>query len=153
MYKITSVIISYDSQLAITNTKKNDREYYIKMYSLSTNEQIFEEKVGGGPKDYIKVKEVEQSADGKQYAIVYNNDGKFRLRNFGREQRNDEQQIFNDELDINQLLGIDDWTMAIQGFPDPYITCTFIDDTRVFVNLFHNHKLIHYHFIYDFVKK
>jgi hypothetical protein len=39
--------------------------------------------------------------------------------------------------------------MAIQGFPDPYITCTFITDDRIFVNLFHNFTLTHYHFVYN----
>lgn len=52
-------------------------------------------------------------------------------------------------MNINKLLGIDNWTMAIQGFPDPYITCTFITDDRIFVNLFHNFTLTHYHFVYN----
>ena len=43
--------------------------------------------------------------------------------------------------------------MAIQGFPDPYITCCFISNERVFINLFYNPTLTHYHFIYDIVKK
>ena len=56
MYPICSVIITYDSSKAITVTKKNDREYYVKMYSLETYEMVFEEKVGGQPTDYIKLK-------------------------------------------------------------------------------------------------
>jgi hypothetical protein len=44
----------------------------------------FSEKFGGNEEDYIKMKEVEQSADGKNYAIVYNNDGHFYLRTFGK---------------------------------------------------------------------
>jgi len=43
--------------------------------------------------------------------------------------------------------------MAIEGFEDPYITCTFIDDERIFVNLHHNYDLMHHHFIYNFVTK
>jgi hypothetical protein len=43
----------------------------------------YSEKFGGNSLDFIKMKEVEQSYDGKNYAIVYNNDGKFYLRTFG----------------------------------------------------------------------
>lgn len=52
-------------------------------------------------------------------------------------------------MDINSLLGINNWTMAISGFPDPYITCAFIDDERIFINLFYNYEYTHYHFIWD----
>ena len=52
-------MISYNSKYAITVTKKNDEEYYVKIYSLSNNAMIFEEKIGGEKDDYIKLKEVE----------------------------------------------------------------------------------------------
>ena len=61
MYPICSVIISYDSTRAITVTKRNEKEYYIKMYDLESYEQTFEEKIGGNPDNYIKLKEVEQN--------------------------------------------------------------------------------------------
>lgn len=59
MYPINSVMISYDSTRAITVTKRNDREYYVKMYDLETYEMTFEEKIGGKPDSYIKLKDVE----------------------------------------------------------------------------------------------
>jgi len=59
MWPIVSVMISYNSKYAITVTKKNDEEYYVKIYSLSNNAMIFEEKIGGEKDDYIKLKEVE----------------------------------------------------------------------------------------------
>jgi hypothetical protein len=39
--------------------------------------------------------------------------------------------------------------MAIEGFMDPYITCCFISESRVFINLFHNPTKTHYHFFWD----
>jgi len=63
------------------------------------------------------------------------------------------EEIKGNELDINGLLGIDNWTMCIPGFPDPFINCAFITDSRLFIVLFHNHSLTHYHFIYDMDKK
>ena len=71
---------------------------------------------------------------------------------FGKESRS-EEEIARDELDINGLIGLDDWTMAIEIFPEPYIACTFIDDNRIFVNLFYNPTLTHYHFIYNITDK
>ena len=38
-------------------------------------------------------------------------------------------------------------------FPDPFVTLTWISDHRLFVNCFHNHDLVHYHFIYDLRKR
>ena len=148
MYPICSMIITYDSTKAVTVTKRNDREYYVKQYDLEHYGLTFEEKIGGGPNQYIKLKEVEQSSDGKKYAIVYNDDGKFFLRTFGKETRT-EEEIQKDELNINELLGLNDHVMCIQTFPDPFITCTFITDDKIFINLFHNATLTHYHFIYD----
>jgi hypothetical protein len=61
MYPLVNCIITYDSKLAITVTKKSDREYYVKHYSLETYNQSFEEKFGGLPESYIKMKEIAQN--------------------------------------------------------------------------------------------
>ena len=55
--------------------------------------------------------------------------------------------IKSKELDVNKCLNINNYSMAIDGFPDPFIVCTFISDDRVFVNLFYNYEQTHYHFI------
>ena len=85
------MIITYDSTKAITVTKRNDREYYVKQYDLESYEMTFEEKIGGGPDQYIKLKEVEQSFNGKKYAIVYNDDGKFYIRSFFKQTRSEDE--------------------------------------------------------------
>ena len=38
MYPILSLIITYDSSRAITVTKKDEKECYVKMYDLETYE-------------------------------------------------------------------------------------------------------------------
>ena len=83
LYPIVSCMITYDSKRAVTVTKKDDREYYVKQYSLETYALLFEEMVGGGPNQYIKLKEVEQSAAGNEHARAYMDDGKFFIRTFG----------------------------------------------------------------------
>jgi enterochelin esterase-like enzyme len=82
------------------------------MYDLENYKLTFEEKIGGESSDYIKMKEVEQNSAGNKYALAYFNDGKFMLRNFGKT-TSTEEQIKENELDINALIGIDDWTLAI----------------------------------------
>jgi len=43
--------------------------------------------------------------------------------------------------------------MVNQEFVDPYITCCWVGEYRVFVNFFHSYTLTHYHFIYDIREK
>ena len=148
MYPIISMIITYDSTKAVTVTKKSDEEYYVKQYDLEKYDMTFEEKIGGEPGQYIKLKEVEQDPLGTQFAIAYCDDGKFFVRTFGKDSRT-EDEIKKNELDVNKLLGINDYTMCNQSFPDPFITCCFVGTDRLFVNLFHNYDLKHYHFLYD----
>jgi hypothetical protein len=59
MFPIVTCIISYDSTRAITVTKKDDTEFWVRMYNLETYEKTFDEQIGGDPDDYIRCKEVE----------------------------------------------------------------------------------------------
>ena len=59
MYPLTTMAISYDSTKALTVTKKDDMEVWVKMYDLNTGDLTFEEKIGGQPDQYIKCKELE----------------------------------------------------------------------------------------------
>ena len=148
MYPIVSMIITYDSTRAVTVTCKDDRTYYIKMYDLEKYDMTFEERIGGGPDQYIKLKEVQQNSKGSEFAIVYFDDGKFFLRNFGKVTRTKEE-IAENEVDINKVLGINDYTMVNECFPEPYVSCCFVTDDKVFVDVFYNFKLTHYHFVWD----
>ena len=51
--------ISQDSTRTLTVTKRDENESYVKMYSMQTQELTFEEKIGGGEDQYIKIKEIE----------------------------------------------------------------------------------------------
>ena len=54
-----------------------------------------------------------------------------------------------EDFRINEAIGINDYTMPIQGFPDPFINCTFISDDLIAVILFYNYSRTHYHFLYN----
>lgn len=39
--------------------------------------------------------------------------------------------------------------MPNYDYPDPFINTVFINDEKLYVCLFHNHTLMHYHFFYS----
>lgn len=83
--------------------------------------------------------------------MAYIDDGHFKLRTFFKETR-DLKTIFDNELDINKAIQLNNFTMPINGLSDPFIVCSFIDspdDSRLVVALFHSKTLMHYHFIYN----
>lgn len=47
LYPIVSCMITYDSKSAITVTMRDDREYYVKQYSLENYNMTMEEMIGG----------------------------------------------------------------------------------------------------------
>lgn len=147
-YPIINCSITYDSQSAITVMKSSDREYWIKQYSLETFVVSMEEQFGGLPTSYIKLREVEQSNCGKHFAVVYLDDGIFKLRTFSTTTRT-KDEIEKNEFNINERLELSNHTMPIDNFPDPFISCVFVNDKWLFVNLFHNASLTHHHFFFD----
>lgn len=147
-FPIVSCMITYDSTRTILVTKEDDTAYHIRQFSLTTQELVCTERYGGTENSYIKMKDVEQNGAGTRYAIAYIDDGKFKLRVFDKEPRTEEEALAK-ELDVNAKLGMNDHTMPIDGFGDPFITCTFVTCTVLFVNLFHNKELKHHHFFYN----
>ena len=91
---------------------------------------------------------MEECPNNKDYAVVYSDDGKFRLRILGRTTRNKED-IENTEVKFNEIFDLDDYTMVNDDFPDPFITCCWISETHLFVNFFHSYTLTHYHFLWS----
>lgn len=146
---IVSITISYDSQYLVVVTKKSDREFIISMYELGCSHYsiAFEEIVGGRLDSYIKLKEIEQNSQGTLFCAPYIDDGMFRLRIFGSENRSNKGASAK-ELKISELLGLDNHCMPYPGFNEPFITAAFISDDLLFVNLFHNLRQTHYHFLY-----
>ena len=143
-----SCIITQDSKHAVVVSKKNEKCSMVKIFNLESYERVFKEKFEGS---YIKIKEVEQNFTGNFFAVAFNDDGIFKLRTFGLgKERRSEGEIQKSECVVNDLLKLNDWTMTLDGFYDPFITLCFISDTQLYVNLYHNSDFIHYHFIWNF---
>ena len=79
--------------------------------------------------------------------------GNFRLRTFGEVARETEEEIEENELNINKAIGIDHLTMPIDNFPDPFITCVFMTNDLIYVNLYYNEKCTHHMFVYNHVTR
>ena len=142
-------MILMDSSRTLTVTKASEESYFIKMYSMETQEIQFEEEICG---NYIKIKDVETNPKSTEFAVVFNDDGVFKLRTFGRDTRT-EEQIKESEVNINELLNIDDKTMAVSNFPDPFINCCFVAEKVLFIALFYSYECTHYHFYFNFETK
>ena len=79
--------------------------------------------------------------------MTYFDDGIFKLRTFSKLQRS-EEEIQQNEIDFNSLFSLDQTTMVTDDFPDPYIACTFVTDSILFINFFLNQWQLHYHFLW-----
>ena len=97
------------------------------------------------------MKEIEQNEEGTIFAVPYLDDGEFRLRVFEIPEKENmdakteitrtKEEIEARELNINEALGLDNHTMPIDNFPDPFINCCFVDKScckLIFVNLFYS---------------
>ena len=58
-----------------------------------------------------------------------------------------------EDVNFSEMLSLDNFTIPVAGFPDPFITSTFINDDRIFVVLYHTKQFMHYHFIYSIKQK
>jgi hypothetical protein len=75
-------------------------------------------KIGGKPRSYIKVKDIEQTADGHDFAIPYIDNGIFKIRVTTRCQVEKAEKNNNGHLEcsgchdfeFNSVLGIDNYT-------------------------------------------
>ena len=76
------------------------------MHDLNSLELTFSEVISG---HYIKVKEVVQHDSGKLFATPFINDGLFRVIIFN-------QNFITDEIRINEMIDLDDFTLPNQQF-------------------------------------
>ena len=107
-----------------------------------------EEKIGGRSSQYIRMKDVEQNLRGDKFACIYNDNGKWFIRTFGKVSRTD-KQINDNELNVSSILKLNNHMMCTHTLPDPFGNCCFITDTQLYICVFHNWTLTHYHFVYD----
>ena len=55
----------------------------------------------------------------------------------------------SEDIDVNSMLNLNNHTMCNYGDPDPFMNVIYIDDERLYVCLFHNGDMMHWHFFYD----
>ena len=137
-------MITNDSTSVFTVTKKNDEESWIRAYNIDTKQIVFEEQILG---TYVKIKELEQTDDAQLFAAAFIDDGAFKIRTFRKSTRS-QAEIEEEELNLNEELELNGKTDVVFSLPDPFITCTFVGNDLLFVNLFETHTGSHHHFFY-----
>ena len=83
-HELVEAEIARDSSRTLCCTRVNEKEFWIKMYNMETLELQFAEQILG---DYLKMKLCAQNSTATKFALVYNDNGVFKLRTFGRENR------------------------------------------------------------------
>ena len=130
-------MITYNSKHCITVLWQSDEVYYIRVYKLETLVFVEHQIKGKG----LRIKDIEQNAQGTQFCLAYIDDGIFKLKVFDR------SKIIT-EFDINSALKIDNSTWPLNFISEPMINCCFINPETIFVTLFHNQTQMNWHFIY-----
>lgn len=67
--------------------------------------------------------------------MAYNNDGVFKVRIFGKEPREQADMELN-EVNVNELLKLNNFTMCNHTSFDPFINAIFIDEDKLYICLF-----------------
>lgn len=73
-FDVVSMVITYDSKHCISIVTETDEQFYVQGYDLDTSSKVFEISFEG---EYLKMNLVEQTLDGKIFALAYQNNGKF----------------------------------------------------------------------------
>ena len=93
---------------------------------------------------YIKMNNIEQSADGQIFAIAYQDNGHFYVNVI------DNKGVEKDLLDVSELLSLDSLSKPITGFWEPLITTVFIPGGDLYISAYHRIQKKSYHFTYSF---
>lgn len=87
LHPIITMLISKDSTRTLSLSRKDETTWFIQQHDLESQEEMFKEMIGGSQNDFIKCKDIIQNSQGNLFALPYNNDGVFKIRIFGRENR------------------------------------------------------------------
>ena len=117
-----NIIITYGSKFAVAivnDSASHGLDHFeILGFSLNSFEQKWAKRIEG---TYIKMKEIEQSDDGQQLALCYQDDGEFFVMVLTAD-GGAEIELIN----VSKLLHLDKKSKPIEGFWEPMITCCFI---------------------------
>jgi hypothetical protein len=90
---------------------------------------------------------IEQSNNGDIFAVAYQDNGKFFVSIFNNEGE-DIDTINVSNIISDEILDVE--SKPITGFFEPLITCCFIEDDNLLVQVYHRIQKKHYHFTYSY---
>ena len=138
--EISSVLINESSEYALAVIQMEHELSLINVYPLNgidTSPVLSIELKG----EYIKCQNIEQNQSGDLFASAYMDDGNWYLLIFDIE-----KELVR--FDINSHFGIDNNTIPIAGFTQPFATCCFMSDDEIYYNFFYKDTKTHYQFTY-----
>ncbi len=87
---------------------------------------------------------IEQNNDGDIFAIPYQDNGEFAVLIL------DKNGTEIELLKLNEKLSLNNRSVPIIGFNEPIITCCFLSNSMLFIQVYHRIVKKQYHFTYDF---
>ena len=137
---IVSLIINYPPTRIIALMQASNQLWKLSQYDLNSNKLITEHAIEG---TYILSQTIKQDTTGTRFGLTYLDDGEFHFMMCDLEDK-----LF--DFNINKHFGIDNETMPIKGFYNPFVLFCFIDNcTKAFITFFQRKNLTQYHFMFD----
>ena len=116
-YDVVNIIISSCSSQAVAIVKKNDEYFEVHQYSLSTYQLLYKHSYEG---KYVRMNLIEESCDGKSFAIAYQDNGTFFVQVIAKSGE------VVDTLNVTEHLVLNTESQPILGFFEPLITSVFV---------------------------
>jgi hypothetical protein len=139
-YEVLHVIVTNNAKRVVVVMKKNERMSFVHQYCNKHFVVEFEESFGddhGDDTNFLKMYNVEQNFQGEKFAVPFLHNGLFRVKIF------DYYKVIGQELNINEILGMRTMTLPLDNMNYPFIACTFVKSTRIFINFIVTTKNLH----------
>ena len=88
--------------------------------------------------------QIEQNDAGEIFSLCYQDSGEYFCLVI------DNTGIVLDKIEIMDILQIDMLSTPIDGFHEPLITCSFLNNDVIFIQMYHRKEKVEYHFHYNF---
>lgn len=91
---VISISIAFDASMLLVLTKKSDARFIVTCYDLTLDQKPCGREIfGDDDKSFVRIKQIEQYSDSALYAVVFIEDGIFKLTTLGCEKLNENSSL------------------------------------------------------------
>jgi hypothetical protein len=119
--------------------KEDDSTFIVNQYSIENYETLNHLEIRG---EFIKANKIEQNEAGNLFCVAYIDNGLWRFVVFNK------NEVVTD-FDVNTEFNIDNYTVPIMGFSQPFASCCFLSNNNIFFNFFYRPTKTHNHFVFN----